>query len=590
MKKLVIVIIFMLPLILAAQTCVPAGPVSGTWPLEGSPYFIYGDIYITEDDHLIIEAGVEVFFTAWYEFMVNGKLNVMGTKEQKVWFTTANPHMYWKGISFIETNKGSSLDHCIIEHASSLNTKDAFPGINGGGLTFLNSPDARILVSNCLIRDNESYFGGGIQVVGSNPHFNNCEIVNNMAVSGGGVSIMNDANVVLYESLIAYNRAEYGGGVNIYQARPNLTDNTIKYNDATEIGGGIRVVLTTQARIKGNVIAFNSALMGGGLCINHSEGSYCSNTISYNEATLKGGGLYVYGPSKADILNSVLYFNKSHLIIDGEQVYLQSDNSNPDFRYCNIDGGFIGFAGPGLLHYNGKYEYNIDGDPLFLDGPAGNFEIGWDNYPVDDQSKSACIDAGCPALGGDPDCSCCDIGASYFFQLLEVPVAKDPFIHQSQTSFIAVWSKAYGSLGYLLDVSKDPEFNKCILKNRPVADSSYLVEVPGNGQYFYRVRAYNTGLKSAYSNTMIVDISTFIDENIASGYNVYTSYGDIIIDIDRNLKHAGNLRVYNLSGQLLAEQELNRGHNRIGIDASRQLMILRLLLDGKAYQQKILLR
>lgn len=590
MKTLIFFLTFMTPVFVMAQTCIPAGPISGTLSQEGSPYFVYGDICIEAEESLLIEAGVEVFFLDWYKFIVHGELNALGTETQKITFSTPNPHKYWQGIRFIESTQNSLLTHCIIERGKTSQDKDAVPENSGGGLAIIASPNTKIQINNCLVRNNEAYYGGGIHVSGSNPRIENCEIINNTAVAGGGINLIDNATAVLLNSTITNNQATYGGGLNIYNSSPKLIANTIMYNDAIENGGGMRIVVSGAYEIRKNVIASNNARMGGGLSINNADGFYCNNTIVYNEAMLKGGGVYLYGSAQPEIMNTILFFNKSHMIIDGEQVYLQSDGCDPDFRYCDIEGGIIGFAGPGNLNYSGMFIENINKDPIFAKTKPYIYNISWNNYPWDDETKSPCIDAGCPTMQNDPDCSCCDIGARFYFQILEKPQALNPFINNPQLCFIATWTPAFGALGYYLDVAKDPDFHKFLMRDHAVTDTSCVVYAFCPGKYYYRVRSYNTGLVSEYSNVVTVDFNPLMKKSLRDISEVYSSDKRIYINIKENTSSPGQLKVYNLAGQLIGEQSVNSGLNCLTVSSVQQVVLLKMLLDGKVYQEKLLLR
>ena len=60
MKKILLSVLLLVPVILISQTQVPPGPVSGTWDQDGSPYMVNGDLYIEESETLTIERGVDV--------------------------------------------------------------------------------------------------------------------------------------------------------------------------------------------------------------------------------------------------------------------------------------------------------------------------------------------------------------------------------------------------------------------------------------------------------------------------------------------------------------------------------------------------
>ena len=73
MKKKIIQTLFILIILLSvqmltAQTNVSGG-VWGIWELANSPYIVVGDISIVGDSLLVIEAGVEVRFDGFYQFI-----------------------------------------------------------------------------------------------------------------------------------------------------------------------------------------------------------------------------------------------------------------------------------------------------------------------------------------------------------------------------------------------------------------------------------------------------------------------------------------------------------------------------------------
>jgi hypothetical protein len=81
MKKVIMLfsIVILFTLYLSADTQIPAGNVSGIWEFIGSPFYINGEITIPNSATLNIESGVEVIFTGFYKFNVQGQLLAIGT-------------------------------------------------------------------------------------------------------------------------------------------------------------------------------------------------------------------------------------------------------------------------------------------------------------------------------------------------------------------------------------------------------------------------------------------------------------------------------------------------------------------------------
>ena len=104
---------------LNAQTTIPAGVVSGTWNLAGSPYLVTGGIMIANGTTLTIDPGVTVNFQGSYIFLVMGRLLAVGTLADSITFTASNTSIGWLGIRFnntLTTNDTSKFFYCIVKY------------------------------------------------------------------------------------------------------------------------------------------------------------------------------------------------------------------------------------------------------------------------------------------------------------------------------------------------------------------------------------------------------------------------------------------------------------------------------------------
>ncbi len=85
------------------------------WTASSSPYFIDGNVYIPAGVTLTLEAGTEARMLNGKKFDVYGVLNVLGTKENKVIFTSQNEGDIndtsgagrWGGLVFYKGAKGN---------------------------------------------------------------------------------------------------------------------------------------------------------------------------------------------------------------------------------------------------------------------------------------------------------------------------------------------------------------------------------------------------------------------------------------------------------------------------------------------------
>ena len=379
MKKLntlknLLSLIFIFPLVLsvmskqsAAQTSVPGGLVSGTWMLAGSPYLIQGSVQINNGATLTIEPGVIVNFQGSYKFNVQGRLIAIGTASDSIIFTAANPSDGWKGVRFEDTplsNDSSKIKYCKFKYG---NANGSGYDAHGGGLFFKNFTKA--IVSNCQI----SY----------------CN-----AVNGGGMYCFSSSNISFYNNLVCNNTSLYGGGIYIDGCNPIIS---------------------------GNIISNNTANYGGGFYFVYCSPNISNNTITNNTA-INGGAIACRLIAHPAFQNTIIWGNTASL--SGSQVFLETEDSDPDFYYCDIQGGNVAFGLNGNI-YTGAYQNNINSDPLFVSPSAGSgtgFNGSLAIWSL--QSSSPCIDHADPGatylttdFAGNPRVTVCraDIGA-YEFQ------------------------------------------------------------------------------------------------------------------------------------------------------------------------------
>jgi len=96
-----------------------SGEVSGVWKTECSPYIIDGSVTVPDGENLTIEPGVKVLYNTPGAFNVNGSLNAVGTKEQRVEFGALNDGGHWNGIRLIN-NLSTHFENCRVTNV--LNT------------------------------------------------------------------------------------------------------------------------------------------------------------------------------------------------------------------------------------------------------------------------------------------------------------------------------------------------------------------------------------------------------------------------------------------------------------------------------------
>ena len=315
---------------------------------------ITGDITVNDGVTLTIDSGTNIVFYGHYEIDVDGNIEANGTSGNNILFT-ANGSLTWNRIEYFNTssyNDDSYFDYCIFEKSHA----DGVDHEGEGGAVFIWNYDD-VSFNNCIFRDNiANEDGGGVFITyESDIDLTDCQFIDNSAVRGGGLYSGTGCSIELERCIFNGNSCS-STGAGLYSSAASLTmKNCLLYEN----------------------ISSNDC---GGAYIGGSTAMLYNCTIADNSASNSGGGIEVHS-SGLSAYNCLLYDNAaSH----GDQVYLGA-GSDPDFYYCNIQGGTGGFYGDS---YSGTYQNCIDFDPDFTD--AAN-----DDYTL--QPLSHCINMGDPS-------------------------------------------------------------------------------------------------------------------------------------------------------------------------------------------------
>jgi hypothetical protein len=141
-------------------------------------------------------------------------------------------------------------------------------------------------------------------------------------------------------------------------------------------------------------------------------------------------------------------------------------------------------------------------------------------------------------------------------------------------------------------VALDEEFLVMVYDDIEIeGDTSFMVEdLHVATTYYYRVKSYNTALTSDYSNaqpvtTLAVGIEGLDTDNI----EIYSAHNMLFVNTCQNINFPGDIWIYNISGQLLTKQQIHPGLNKIGPLVTGQVIIVKVIVDGKTYQKKLLI-
>ena len=383
-----------------SQTVIPAGSISGTWTLSGSPYLIEGETTIPDGDTLTIEAGVLVEWQGSYTMFIQGQILAVGTETDSITFTAADIYAGFRSIRFIETlttNDTSRFTYCIFRYGKVYGLN---PDCAGGAIAGLFYD--KFIIDHCLFDQNEATdisqdpnpAGGAIALWASSPVIRNSKFTNNVSYAGGAISCYEESHPLIENNEFVDNTAigtewgqGYGGAISCYiNCHPIIRKNIYSKNLANNGGGAISLVESCNPMINNNLFDNNTSYgWGGAIEIQDTcSPQIINNTIVYNHAE-HGGGINMWDYGHPQVWNTILWGNTAD---QGKQVYITDANCIIDFYWSNLQGGQGGIGG---VPHIGEYENCIEADPLFL---------GSGDFPYQINDYSPCIGAGDPDTTG----------------------------------------------------------------------------------------------------------------------------------------------------------------------------------------------
>ena len=231
--KLLKKISFGLPLLLLMfqqqADCTPvSGIVYGYWDLAGSPYYVQGDLLVPTDSLLLIKPGVWVIFEGDYEFVVNGRIEAMGTENDSIYFTT-QPGVTWNGFKYISNPDTSGFYYCLFENA------DNYPG-GYGGVFYMYVSD--IVVEHSTFQHNRANRGAAMYALWDYVSFRyNVCWDNQVYHCGGAINFATNSNSIV-ERCVFYDNTSWpnpGGAIYFWDDHGRVVNCTIGQNSSPAV-------------------------------------------------------------------------------------------------------------------------------------------------------------------------------------------------------------------------------------------------------------------------------------------------------------------------------------------------------------------
>ncbi len=353
-------------------------------------------------------------------------------------------------VSFMNAGDGCGIEGFTITGGTGRLAQLPDNGTYGGGIfSYLSSPVIRgnVIAACGIATANDLSRGGGICCYSGTPIIEDNVITGCAAQSGGGIYLY-QSNAIVRGNRISgsfphesYTGLRAGGGICALHSTVALEGNSISDNDGYKYGGGAYFDLST-ATIDGDSITLNDCFTyGGGIYAEHSPLAITHATILSNTASTYGGGIY-HRADDIELSNSLIAKNASGIIgggvyadsawggienntIDrnegfyaGGNIFLTSMVSIDVRNNCVTFGQGNGFESGSMENIDFQYNIcygnlpediatvtvdstNMTADPAYADSAAMDYHL---------LVHSCAIDAGDPAVSGDPDGSRADAG------------------------------------------------------------------------------------------------------------------------------------------------------------------------------------
>ena len=239
-----------------------------------SPYVIEGNCTVGPEDTLIIDPGCEIRFAGDYSLYVAGKINAVGSDEERIVFTKSEDfNGRWKTIALlgpdavinntVEYKEGSIVQNCDFEYAEVPLALSCAVFVDS--CSFQNSGELKITANPTILN---SYLGNGVRV--DNSGHGTASLINNIIEESLAYGYMNvvhlEYNTINNANVYIATGYYYNGWI---FAHNKLIKSTMKFE----------VYLNTEYCS----LNYNSFEECEGLFITYNLSSHDFNTVDYSK-------------------------------------------------------------------------------------------------------------------------------------------------------------------------------------------------------------------------------------------------------------------------------------------------------------------
>ncbi len=398
MRKYLLILLFLIPLMSRSQSCEVSGNQEGVWDCD--TVFVVDNVMVPEDSKLIVAEGTKVIFKDYFSIIVNGSFEAVGCENDSIYFTVIDTTGFyrwdsgeggWNGLVFQNLKETLRLEYCHFSYG-----KAAEEMIYGGAVRIYNTDN--VVIDNCTFyRNHTRGKGGALYAEYSNVLITNCEVDSNIAYTEDG-AYTHGAGFQFHRCSVKmedmyfhdnYCNTCYGGGVNFDSCSVNVNRAVFEDNYAVNAAGmGIQRSEDYEVRISNLLFDNNIVMHYGGAMAMASTSPFIQNVTMANNYCIGAGGgaMQFFGGSKPVFKNCIIWGNdwydeEQTSITDGGQIFIWGSDCAPEFYNTLIEGGLKQIHGN---QYVAVYDFPtmLEVDPMFIDTVARNFQLQADSPAI----------------------------------------------------------------------------------------------------------------------------------------------------------------------------------------------------------------
>ena len=393
MKKILVLLILLLPFLLKSQTMEVSGIQEGLWNCD--TVLVIKDVIVPEDKSLTISEGTRVVFKDYFSITVNGSFKAFGSETDSIYFTARDTTGFfnwkkgkggWNGLILQNAKDTVILDYCHFSFGKAVSSQQsavsgqrclslskAEPGASTSSATEkfkvqsseFRGRDVTPVASNNVTPVASQNFGGALRISNSIVNISNSTFYHNLTDSKGGALYAEHSSIKISNCEVDSNFGFNDEGVYMHGAGFQFSNCDVMMEDmyfhdnycANCYGGGANFD-SCNVYVNNAIFEDNYAVNAAGMGIQRSNDYEVKiyNCLFNNNISYHYGGAMAMATS-SPLIQNVTMTNNYTIAAGGGALQFYSE-ARPVFENCIIWGN----------DWYGEHNAISDGSQIFVWG------------------------------------------------------------------------------------------------------------------------------------------------------------------------------------------------------------------------------